>query len=40
MVTVTGHGLKDPEWAVKAAPPLPDAVPAEVAAVAEALSLS
>ncbi|ACU70125.1 threonine synthase [Catenulispora acidiphila DSM 44928] len=40
VVTVTGHGLKDPEWAVKAAPPLPDAVPAEVAAVAEALSLS
>ena len=39
VVTVTGHGLKDPEWAVKAAPPLPDAVPADVAAVAEALSL-
>jgi threonine synthase len=40
VVTVTGHGLKDPEWAVKAAPPLPEAVPADVAAVAEALSLS
>ena len=39
VVTVTGHGLKDPEWAVKAAPPLPDSVPADVAAVAEALSL-
>jgi threonine synthase len=39
VITVTGHGLKDPEWAVKAAPPLPDAVPADVAAVAEALSL-
>ena len=39
VVTVTGHGLKDPEWAGKAAPPLPDAVPADVAAVAEALSL-
>jgi threonine synthase len=37
-ITVTGHGLKDPEWAVKAAPPLPDAVPADVTAVAEALS--
>ncbi|MEY9935091.1 threonine synthase [Catenulispora sp. GP43] len=40
VVTVTGHGLKDPEWAVKAAPPLPEAVPADVTAVAEALSLS
>jgi threonine synthase len=39
VITVTGHGLKDPEWAVKSAPPLPDAVPADVAAVAEALSL-
>jgi threonine synthase len=37
-ITVTGHGLKDPEWAVKAAPPLPDPVPADVTAVAEALS--
>ena len=40
VVTVTGHGLKDPEWAVKAAPPLPEAVPADVTAVAEALSLA
>ncbi|MBS2535532.1 threonine synthase [Catenulispora sp. NF23] len=40
VITVTGHGLKDPEWAVKAAPPLPDPVPAEVTAVAEALSLT
>jgi threonine synthase len=40
VVTVTGHGLKDPEWAVKAAPPLPAAVPADVTAVAEALSLA
>jgi threonine synthase len=40
VITVTGHGLKDPEWAVKAAPPLPDPVPADVVAVAEALSLA
>jgi threonine synthase len=40
VITVTGHGLKDPEWAVKAAPPLPDVVPADVTAVAEALSLA
>jgi threonine synthase len=40
VITVTGHGLKDPEWAVKAAPPLPEAVPADVTAVAEALSLA
>ncbi|NUP51797.1 MAG: threonine synthase [Catenulispora sp.] len=39
-ITVTGHGLKDPDWAVKAAPPLPDPVVAEVQAVAEALSLT
>ena len=39
-VTVTGHGLKDPDWAVKAAPPLPDPVVADVQAVAEALSLA
>jgi threonine synthase len=39
-ITVTGHGLKDPDWAVKAAPPLPDPVVADVRAVAEALSLA
>ncbi|GAA2067104.1 threonine synthase [Catenulispora yoronensis] len=39
VITVTGHGLKDPDWAIKAAPPLPEPVPAEVQAVAEALSL-
>ena len=39
VVTVTGHGLKDPDWAVKAAPPLLAPVAAKAAAVAEALQL-
>jgi threonine synthase len=38
-ITVTGHGLKDPDWAVKAAPPLLPPVAAAVPAIAEALSL-
>ncbi len=36
--TVTGHGLKDPEWAIAAAP-LPLTVPADAAAAAAALGL-
>jgi threonine synthase len=39
-ITVTGHGLKDPDWAVKAAPPLLPPVAAEVTAIAGALSLA
>jgi threonine synthase len=39
-VTVTGHGLKDPEWAVKAAPPLAPPVAAQVSAIAGALDLA
>jgi len=38
-ITVTGHGQKDPEWAVKAAPPLLPPVAAQVSAIAGALSL-
>jgi threonine synthase len=38
VVTVTGHGLKDPEWAVRLAPE-PIHVPADPAAVAAALGL-
>jgi threonine synthase len=38
-VTVTGHGLKDPDWAVKAAPPLLPPVAAQVSAIASALEL-
>jgi threonine synthase len=40
VVTVTGHGLKDPDWAVKAAPPLAPPVPAQAPAIAEALGLA
>jgi threonine synthase len=38
-ITVTGHGLKDPDWAVKAAPPLLPPVAAQVSAIAGALNL-
>ena len=38
-ITVTGHGLKDPDWAVKAAPPLLPPVAAQVSAIAGALGL-
>jgi threonine synthase len=37
--TVTGHGLKDPEWAISTAPP-PVAVPNDVLAAARALDLA
>jgi threonine synthase len=36
--TVTGHGLKDPEWAISTAPP-PTAIPNDVLAAARALDL-
>jgi threonine synthase len=36
--TVTGNGLKDPEWAIAGAP-APITIPAEVSAAAEALDL-
>jgi threonine synthase len=36
--TVTGHGLKDPEWAISTAPP-PVAIPNDVLAAARALDL-
>ena len=45
VITVTGHGLKDPQWAIKAAekedPALvePQRVPFDVVAVAAALGL-
>ncbi|MGH7425398.1 MAG: pyridoxal-phosphate dependent enzyme, partial [Candidatus Methylomirabilales bacterium] len=35
---LTGHGLKDPDWAIAGAPP-PPLVEPEVAAVADALGL-
>ncbi len=37
--TVTGHGLKDPEWAISTAPP-PIAIPNDVLAAARALDLA
>jgi threonine synthase len=37
--TITGNGLKDPDWAVSAAP-IPAIIPADVAAAAAALELS
>jgi threonine synthase len=37
--TITGNGLKDPDWAVSAAP-APVIVPADVVATAAALELS
>jgi threonine synthase len=37
--TITGNGLKDPDWAVSAAP-APPIVPADVAATATALRLT
>jgi threonine synthase len=37
--TVTGHGLKDPDWAISTAP-APITVPADVQAAAEALDLA
>jgi len=37
--TVTGHGLKDPDWAVSGAPP-PVAVPVDADVAAEALGLT
>jgi threonine synthase len=37
--TVTGHGLKDPEWAISTAPP-PLAIPNDVLAAARALDLT
>jgi threonine synthase len=36
--TVTGHGLKDPEWAISGAP-APQTIPADVTAAADALGL-
>ncbi|HEX3906358.1 MAG TPA: threonine synthase [Mycobacteriales bacterium] len=36
--TVTGHGLKDPEWAISGAP-VPVTIPADVSAAAAALGL-
>jgi threonine synthase len=36
--TVTGHGLKDPEWAISGAP-VPVTIPVDVAAAADALGL-
>jgi threonine synthase len=36
--TVTGHGLKDPDWAISGAPQ-PQTIPADVSAAAEALGL-
>jgi threonine synthase len=36
--TVTGHGLKDPEWAISGAP-APSTIPADVTAAADALGL-
>jgi threonine synthase len=36
--TVTGHGLKDPEWAISGAP-VPVTIPVEVTAAADALGL-
>lgn len=36
--TVTGNGLKDPEWALSGAPP-PKGIPADVVAAAQALGL-
>ena len=38
MCTVTGNGLKDPEWAIAGAP-APITIPADVAAAAAALEL-
>ena len=37
--TVTGHGLKDPDWAIAGAPP-PVTVPVDAAAAADRLSLA
>jgi threonine synthase len=37
--TVTGHGLKDPEWAISTAPP-PVSIPPDVIAAARALDLA
>jgi threonine synthase len=36
--TVTGHGLKDPEWAISTAP-APTMIPADALAAARALDL-
>ncbi len=43
MLTVTGHGLKDPQWALKRADGSevsPTVVPADTAGVAEVLGLT
>jgi threonine synthase len=37
--TVTGHGLKDPEWAISTAPS-PTTIPADVLAAARHLNLA
>ena len=37
--TVTGHGLKDPEWAISGAP-APRTIPADVSVAAAALGLA
>ena len=37
--TVTGHGLKDPEWAISTAPP-PVSIRNDVLAAARALDLA
>jgi threonine synthase len=37
--TVTGHGLKDPEWAIATAPP-PTSITNDVLAAARALDLT
>ncbi len=38
--TITGHGLKDPDSALSAVPPVADPVPADAAASAAALGLA
>jgi threonine synthase len=37
--TVTGHGLKDPEWAISTAP-APTTIPADALAAARELDLA
>jgi threonine synthase len=39
-ITVTGHGLKDPEWGAKSAPPLLPPVAADVTKLAQVLDLA
>jgi threonine synthase len=37
--TVTGHGLKDPEWAISTAP-APTTIPVDILAAARTLDLA